>query len=148
MPTTPAELFGAASTLALLGWAALALGIAVRAPILRDRVAGLAVPLAFSVLYAGVVAANWSAAEGGFESLAAVATLFGSDWMLLAGWVHFLAYDLFVGAWIARDADARGAPRWLLIPVLPLAFLFGPAGFLLWAMIRAAVPARAEGAFA
>lgn len=140
-PSDPAVLFSHASAVATAGWLALGLGVVFRSPLLRDRIAGFAIPLALATLYTAIVAIRWWSAEGGFGSLADVAALFGSPWILLAGWVHYLAYDLFVGAWIARDADRRGAPRWLLIPVLPLAFLFGPAGFLAWIMIRTAVGA-------
>jgi hypothetical protein len=143
-PADPALLFDYANAAAMTGWLALGLGVALRRPILRDRIAGFAIPLALATFYTGIVAARWATAEGGFGSLADVAALFASPWLLLAGWVHYLAYDLFLGAWIARDADRRGASRWLMVPVLPLAFLFGPAGFLLWIMIRAAVARRAD----
>lgn len=129
-------LFSAASTLALCGWLLLALAILFRWPRLRDWGPGLAVPLALSLLYTALIAVYWGQAAGGFDQLASVRALFQSDGLLLAGWVHYLAYDLFLGAWIARDAESRRLPRALLIPVLPLAFLFGPAGFLLWLMIR------------
>ena len=89
--------------------------------------------------YTALIAIHWWGAEGGFQSLADVGKLFQSDWLLLAGWVHYLAYDLFIGTWIARDAESRRIPRWALIPVLPLAFLFGPAGLLLWIMLRTAL---------
>ena len=75
---------------------------------------------------------------GGFDSLPAVRQLFSNDWALLAGWVHYLAFDLFVGAWVARDAARSGVSRWFLMPVLPLTFLFGPAGFLLFQIFKAA----------
>jgi hypothetical protein len=64
--------------------------------------------------------------------------LFQSPWMLLAGWVHYLAFDLFVGAWIARDAENHGVSRWLVIPVMPVTLLFGPMGLVAWLIIRLA----------
>ena len=51
--------------------------------------------------------------------------------MALAGWVHYLAYDLFIGAFVSRQIMERKLSRLFLIPILPLAFLFGPIGFLL-----------------
>lgn len=138
-PITAAALFGTASTLALSGWVILALAIAFRWRALRDWVPGLIIPLILATLYTAIIAIHWWRAEGGFNSLADVGKLFQSDWLLLAGWVHYLAYDLFIGTWIARDAETRRLPRWLLIPVLPLAFLFGPAGLLLWIMLRTAL---------
>ncbi len=133
-----AALFSTAGSLAMLGWLSLALAILFRWPRLRDWGAGLVIPLALSVLYTALIGIYWWDADGGFDRLDRVRALFQSDGLLLAGWVHYLAYDLFVGAWIARDAAERHLPRGLLIPVLPLAFLFAPAGFLLWVMIRTA----------
>jgi len=65
-------------------------------------------------------------------SLAAVRALLATDGMLLAGLVHYLAFDLFIGAWITRRAMALGWPRWKAALRLPPAFLAGPAGLLLF----------------
>jgi hypothetical protein len=59
-----------------------------------------------------------------------VAQLFADPWLLLAGWLHYLAFDLLVGTWEARDSIERGVPRWILVPCLFLTFMFGPAGWL------------------
>ena len=77
-------------------------------------------------------------------SLAAVRQLFSGDWTLLAGWVHYLAFDLFVGAWIAAETERAGLSTLVLIPVLPLTFLFGPAGFLLFLILRQILAGAAE----
>ena len=55
---------------------------------------------------------------------------------LTAGWVHYLAFDLFVGGWIATRAAETGMHHALLVPVLLLTFLFGPAGLLLFALLK------------
>jgi len=55
---------------------------------------------------------------------------------LLAGWVHYLAFDLFVGSWEARDALSHRIPHLAVIPCLLLTFLFGPAGLLLYLLLR------------
>ena len=75
-------------------------------------------------------------AEGGFSSLAGVAALFREPWLLLAGWVHYLAFDMLVGNWEVRDARSRGIPHLLVVPCLVLTFLFGPAGWLLYTGVR------------
>ena len=139
MTPTPEGLFGIANLVAMAGWLLLGVGIATRSNALRDRYAGIGVPALLAVGYLALIAVKGSSAEGGFSSLAGVAALFQSPWILLAGWVHYLAFDLFVGAWIARDADARGLPRALLLPVLPCVFFLGPAGFLLWLGLRASI---------
>lgn len=127
----PDKLFWIASNLALAGWLALAVGVALNRPLLRDRIAGQAVPLLLSLGYALLVVMFWRKAEGGFGSLSDVQRLFTSPWIALAGWVHYLAYDLFIGAAMARSVMEAKRSRLFLIPILPLAFLFGPIGFLL-----------------
>ena len=118
---------------AVVGWVLLA--VSPRWPRLID-IAGRAFPILFACVYVITIAANWRGSEGGFSSLPDVAALFANPWLLLAGWTHYLAFDLFVGAWETRDARERGLPHWLLLPCLLLTFLFGPAGLLLYLGVR------------
>jgi hypothetical protein len=101
-------------------------------------------PSLLAVIYVVLVAATLGRSEGGFSSLAGVRALFENPWVLLAGWTHYLAFDLFVGGWEVRDAQRRGIPHLLVVPVLILTFFFGPAGFLLYVVIRSL--ARDKGA--
>ena len=59
-------------------------------------------------------------------------------------WIHYLAFDLFVGLWIARDADAKGFSRFVQAPILLATFMAGPLGLFLWLAIREK-RARAQG---
>lgn len=131
---SPDLIFQLANMTAVAGWAALLASPWV--PSLADRVAAAAVPVLLSVAYAALVLAYWSRGAGGFDTLENVAALFGSRELLLAGWLHFLAFDLFVGAWEVRTARAERIPFFLVVPCLGLTFLFGPAGFLLFVAIR------------
>jgi hypothetical protein len=124
---TPDQTFSAANALALAAWIALAV-----APRRTAVVTTLAVPALLAVLYVALIAAFWGATDGGFSTLDAVARLFANRWLLLAGWVHYLCFDLLVGGWEVRDAQARGVPHVLVLPCLALTFLFGPAGWLLY----------------
>ena len=99
-------------------------------------VSGLLIPALLAVAYAGLIGAYFAAAEGGFSSLEAVRSLFDSDALLLAGWLHYLAFDLLVGAWQVRTARAEGIPHLLVVPCLVLTFMLGPVGFLLFLIIR------------
>lgn len=134
---TPETAFQAANLLAMAGWLVLALGVVSRSATLRVMVAGRLVPLLLAIAYTVVLAANWpGGGMEGFSSLAGIAALFSSPWLLLAGWLHYLAFDLFIGAWAAQDAAERGAPRALLIPVLPAILFAGPFGLALWLALR------------
>lgn len=133
----PDTVFRIANAAALLGWIALILSPARRrwTPWVW-RLAGRALPLALSALYVALLAVHWRG-QGGFGSVAEVRALFDVPGALVAGWVHYLAFDLFVGAWIAQRAAALGLPHWQLLPVLLLTFLFGPAGLLAFMLLRA-----------
>jgi len=133
---SPDALFQIANSLALLGWMALALG--PLAPRALGLVGGVAIPLVLSGGYAAIVLSHWSSGQGGFDSLASVEQLFKSRWLLLAGWVHYLAFDLLLGAWQLRTARREGIPHLHLLPCLLATFLFGPAGYLLFQGLRAA----------
>ena len=78
----------------------------------------------------------------GFNSLTQVAILFSSPYALLAGWVHYLAFDLFIGAWETRDGLRLGLSRWLLLPCQVLTFVFGPLGLALYLLLKAGLRRR------
>lgn len=134
---TPDLIFSLASTLAFVSWLALAASPyrARWAPRVR-RVAGRWVPLVFAVVYVALFAVH-GMGGGGFDSIASVQRLLAVPGLLVAGWLHYLAFDLFVGAWIAERAGLLGLPHLLLLPLLVLTFLFGPAGLLAFVVLRA-----------
>jgi hypothetical protein len=139
-----AQLFSLLNLVALTGW--LLLALSPRWPRLVD-VAGRVFPAAFAAVYIVVIAANFGNSDGSFSSLSGVAQLFANPWLLLAGWTHYLAFDLFVGAWEVRDARDRGISHLAVLPCLLLTFLFGPAGWLLYLGVRTAVGSpKARGA--
>lgn len=131
---SPELVFRCANALALLGWILLVFFGWNR------RVSGLvtavALPLLFAALYTLLFALHAGESGGSFNSLSGVAALFANRWFLLTGWVHYLAFDLFVGSWEARDAASHRIPHWAVIPCLILTFLFGPVGLLLYFLLR------------
>ena len=91
-----------------------------------------------AVLYSVLIAVYFFRVEGGgFSTLAAVQALFTSREVALAGWVHYLAFDLFVGLWIAEKSDSLGIARIVQAPVLVTTFMFGPLGFLMFQAVLA-----------
>ena len=75
-------------------------------------------------------------APADFTSIEGVRGIFASDGGATIGWIHYLAFDMFAGLWIARDADAKGFSRWIQAPILFATFMAGPLGLLLWLAIR------------
>ena len=127
--------FSIAGVVAMLGWLLL-LGSPF-IPAWSDRIAGWLLPTVLSIGYIMLLILPASGGSGGgFGTLAAVMELFSLEQAALAGWVHFLAFDLLVGAWICRTAREEGISFWFVIPCLPLTFLFGPVGWLAFQAVR------------
>jgi len=131
---SPDSLFSLAGLLAAGGWILLA-------ALPRWRwtmgIAAVFLPLTLAGLYLGLVVVHLIGADGGFGSLEQVARLFENRWLLLAGWVHYLAFDLFVGAWEVRDAQRLALPHLAVLPCLALTFFAGPVGLLAYFLVRA-----------
>jgi hypothetical protein len=126
--------FSIANLIALVGW--LVLIFMGRHRWAHTLVTGAILPGLLSVLYTTLLVTHWGETEGGFTSLAGVRALFSNEWLLLAGWIHYLAFDLFVGSWELRDAQGHRIPHLVMIPCLILTFLFGPAGLLAYVVVR------------
>ena len=137
MTANPELAFGAANSVALLAWMALALSPASArwSPVVW-RVTGRGLPLAFALVYAALLMAA-EPTGGSFNSLAGLQRLFSSPQALTAGWAHYLAFDLFVGRWIAQRAAPLQLPHWQVLPTLALTFLFGPLGYAAFIGLRA-----------
>ncbi len=131
--------FSIAGMLSMAGW--LALLASPWIPRWSDRIAGWVIPLVLSAGYFSLLV-FFPPESGGFGDLAEVSELFSYDSALMAGWIHFLAFDLVIGAWICRRARQDKLPFWLVLPCLPLTFLFGPIGFLLFSLILGATRIR------
>jgi hypothetical protein len=149
-------IFGATNLVALAAWAILL--FLPRRPFALASVLYLGIALLCLVyavllvlLVAGVVDPLRDVGAGPPNladlSLAGIKELFRSDGAIVLGWTHYLAFDLFVGLWIARDADAKGFSRIAQASVLLTTFLVGPLGLLIWLAIRER-RARASGRWA
>ena len=146
MNFTPDQMFGMAGQAAMIGWI-----ILIFLPRRPDTVWGpvltaiprFVIPFGLSLLYAGLAMTRFFQVEGGgYGSLDEVAALLGDREMLLAGWVHYLAFDLFIGGWIAVEADKVGINRLIQAPILLLTFMFGPVGLATYLAMRAAYVRR------
>lgn len=138
-------IFGAGNLLAMLCWIALIL--LPRRPLVLSAVLYLGCAL-LCLAYAGLLVAIMAgladphpvagAGPGGvsFSTIAGVRAIFMSDGGVTVGWLHYLAFDLFTGLWIARDGDAKEIARLVQAPVLLLTFFAGPAGLLVWLVLR------------
>ncbi len=100
------------------------------------------IPLLLAVLYLYLVAVYLGRTEGGLGSLEEVRLAFESPHILLAGWIHYLAFDLFIGSWEVREAQRLKISHLWVIPCLLLTFLLGPVGLLMFLTLRAVMKGR------
>jgi len=126
---TPDLVFSHVGTAAMAGWALLILG--PRRHGWFNAIPLWIIPAGFSAVYAALIFSRFSGMGGGFDSLENVAILMSDRWALLAGWVHYLAFDLFVGAVMAARMDRAGVGRLVQAPILLSCFMLGPLGFLI-----------------
>ncbi|HMP99391.1 MAG TPA: ABA4-like family protein [Cyclobacteriaceae bacterium] len=131
---TADQLFSICNTTALLAWI-----LMIALPRWRGTqlvvLSGL-MPLMLGLVYIPLIAMTFGSTTGDFSSLAGVKALFGNDYLLVAGWVHYLAFDMFVGSWILSNGQQHKIHHMLLIPCLFFTFMFGPAGLILYFIIR------------
>ena len=133
-------LFNLVNASVLPAWALLIL--APRWSVTRKIVHSMLYPLVLGGVYAAGLVATFmglGSADVDFTTIAGVRAIFESDLGVIVGWVHFLLFDLFVGAWVARDASVRGVKHWMVVPCLLLCFMAGPLGLLLYLGVRTAV---------
>ena len=127
-------LFWIAHLPALAGWALLALPGRSERRIAAARWAAALLALGYLALF--LAAGSGSAVLLRDYSLAGVGAFFADPLLRLVGWVHYLAFDLWVGSWEAEEADRLGMGAGALLPSLALTFLLGPVGLLLFLLLR------------
>ena len=91
---TPEVLFGFCNKVALLGW--LLLIFAGRKRWASGLLTGVWVPIGLALVYTFLIPLHWNESNGSFSTLGGVSALFANRWLLLAGWIHYLAFDLFI----------------------------------------------------
>ena len=128
-------LFTISSNVALLGW--LLLIILPNWKGTQKVIFTGLLPFLFGILYIYLILMYFRPGQGGFGSLDQVSQLFQSREALLAGWIHYLAFDLLIGSWELKDSRKHGISHWAMIPSLLLTFMFGPAGLVLYFFVRA-----------
>jgi hypothetical protein len=128
-------LFKTASYAVLPFW--LLLIVAPRWRWTQGLVHGPVVVLLFTPMYAYLLLGYGPAPKGSdMTSLYGLMTAFSAPHVVLAGWIHYLIFDLFVGAWESRDALRRAIPYWLVIPCIIATLFVGPVGLLLYVVVR------------
>lgn len=130
----PSQIFQIVNPIATLGWILLIIFPNWK---FTKRITSLFLPaILFAVLYIAFLGSSFGKTAGNFQSLEGVRLLFSNDFALLAGWIHYLAFDLFIGTWEVEDAKSHHIPRYFIVPCLFLTFMFGPAGLFCYTMLK------------
>ncbi|RZS93373.1 ABA4-like family protein [Aquimarina brevivitae] len=132
---TPSDIFSLTNTVALLMW--LLMIIVPNWRVTRFLIDYKVIPILLSLVYAVFIfQAFQTGGNMDFGSLEAVMALFTEENAVLAGWVHYLAFDLIVGMWILDQNKTLKAHQLIIAPCLLATFMFGPLGFLLFMIIK------------
>lgn len=139
---TAASIFSLCNSIALISWLMLMIGHRSTTFVRWLQYLG---PALFGVIYFGIVVKTWGQMSiDSFNSLESVKALFNVDELLLAGWLHYLAFDLFVGCWIVQNARQLQIPFLIIVPALFLTFMFGPIGYITFLIIRSLYSVRED----
>lgn len=130
------RLFGLSGLLVLPFWALMILlpGWRVTRWVIGSPLIALAPALIYAALVLPRLAEVWAAVAS--PKLPAVAALLGTAEGATIAWLHFLAFDLFVGRWVYLESRERGRSPWLISPLLLLTLMLGPVGFSLYLLAR------------
>ena len=135
------HLFWTAHVPALVGWVVLlAAPLIGPASIAIARVAAAVLALGYLALFLVAPEGLWALATD--YSLGGIGAFFADPRLLLLGWVHYLAFDIWVASWEAEEGRRLGMPHWLLAPCMFVTFLVGPIGLLMFMLARAVRPTR------
>ncbi len=132
-------MFLLANAIGLAGWLALLFAPLNRSTLVAvARIAGAAL----CVFYIVVFVKTGEPPSPIDYSLSGIAAFFGVPGYLLAGWIHYLAFDLWIGSWEVEEAGRTGMPHRVVLPCLFLTYLLGPVGLLLFLVARAMAAQR------
>ncbi|HUR10358.1 MAG TPA: ABA4-like family protein [Flavitalea sp.] len=131
---TPELVFSICNMVAMVGWIIL---IVLPWWISSDRfIIGVIISL-LAIVYTWMIVSSFHLSDlSAFGSLDGVMRLFTDRFVVTAGWIHYLAFDLMVGLFIRKNAVRHDIHHALVIPCLLVTFIFGPAGLVLYFIIR------------
>ncbi len=132
---TTATVFSIANTMAMPMW--LLMIVLPKWKVTRFLIDYKIIPILLSLFYVCYIILHIQSGAGlDFGSLSSVMSLFTLENAVMAGWVHYLAFDLLIGMWMLNQNQNLGVHQLLMAPCLFATFMLGPVGFLLFMIIR------------
>jgi len=96
------------------------------------------IPVLLACLYAYFIFSGGPLNFNDFSTFEGVKSLFskGGDGAVLAGWIHYLAFDLVAGSFVLKDSQEKNISHWWIVLPLFFCFMLGPIGLLAYWVIR------------
>ncbi|MEM8894382.1 MAG: ABA4-like family protein [Bacteroidota bacterium] len=129
------QIFSLTNGLATVGWALLLFTPTWH--VTRKVAFSLLIPALLCLAYLLAMIAFPSESGIDFSSLESVVAMFAQREVVLVGWIHYLAFDLFVGLWISSNARQHGIKHLYIVIPLVFTFMLGPIGLLVYLVLRA-----------
>ncbi len=125
-----------ASNLAIVGWIAIVL--LPKSDLVVKVIARLVIPGLMALLYVVLLATHRGDVPqgGGLGSIDEMQLFFSVDGLMVVGWIHFMAWDLFAGTWEVEDSQKHGIAHLAVLPALAATFMLGPVGLLVYLLLR------------
>jgi hypothetical protein len=132
---SPTEIFSLANMIAMPMW--LLMILLPKWKVTRFLIDFKIIPILLALVYAVYIFLAIQIGGGmDFGSLASVMALFTEENAVLAGWVHYLAFDLLVGMWMLDKNKELKIHQLLMAPILFGTFMLGPVGFLAFMLVK------------
>jgi hypothetical protein len=95
------------------------------------------IPLTLSLFYIYFIIISGGLMEADFSSLNGIVTLFkkATPESAAAGWLHYLAFDFWVGTWIIKHSRKEKISNKIIVLPLLFTFILGPVGILVYSLI-------------
>lgn len=132
---TPAEIFSIVNLMAMIMWVLMI--FVPKWKVTTFLMDHKIIPILLSIVYAIYIYISLSSGGGmDFGSLGSVMELFTKEDAVMAGWVHYLSFDLLIGMWMLKQNESLNIHQLLMAPCLVFTFMLGPVGFLLFSIIK------------
>jgi len=133
---SPESAYSFFNATAFFAW--LILAIAPHSETIRKILANLVITF-FAVCYAYLLISTFQLDSfSEFSTLEGLQSLFSDPLAVVTGWIHYLAFDLLAGIFIAKDASKLGFSRGIIPLFLLFTFMAGPLGWLIYWVVRTA----------
>jgi hypothetical protein len=101
----------------------------------------LSVAVAYSLLYATLACVLFSESVLSLDiktltTAEGVTKVFSDSTAVLAGWAHFIVFDLFTARFFLQDSARIGIPHLVVVPCILGCMFFGPVGLLTYVVVK------------